>query len=322
MLQFDRRRIGCESCGSRFPYLHGTPVLLPDPNARPITHEGKLQRWEGYHACVTSLIDSLSPHHIVLDIGAGNRDISDERIIRLDVIKTPFVDVIGDAHRLPFRDGSIDVILASAVWEHLRNPFLAAQEVSRVLRPGGQVCVDCNFVFPFHGYPAVYFNCSKEGLRELFSGFDEIAAEVASWQKPSYAVEALLTEYLARFRYETPQELAFVNLIHDLGKYPIREFDRRFSEDDSARIAAGVTFLGLKPPSAADPVIGRPLLKHYSKSRELRAQFPNPHVLLNTVHPERFSTLLQWARKNSAAIIGFVEWEKGMKPFSRRLRAE
>jgi len=108
----------------------------------------------------------------------------------MDVPPAPPRGVAGDAHALPFADESFAFVHATAVFEHLRQPFVAAQEIMRVLKRGGQLIVDCAFVFPFHGYPATYSNASAEELRELFEGCGEIFAGVSPWQAPSYALRS------------------------------------------------------------------------------------------------------------------------------------
>ncbi len=45
--------------------------------------------------------------------------------------------VVGDVQRLPFPDASYDVVLATEVIEHVRQPPRAVAELARVLRPGG-----------------------------------------------------------------------------------------------------------------------------------------------------------------------------------------
>jgi SAM-dependent methyltransferase len=47
------------------------------------------------------------------------------------------VDLRADLCRLPFADGSFDVVLASHVLEHVRDDRAAIAEIWRILRPGG-----------------------------------------------------------------------------------------------------------------------------------------------------------------------------------------
>lgn len=45
--------------------------------------------------------------------------------------------VMGDALRLPFRDGSVDIVLSTGLLEHFGDPAPVVREMVRVLRPGG-----------------------------------------------------------------------------------------------------------------------------------------------------------------------------------------
>lgn len=49
--------------------------------------------------------------------------------------------VIGSGMQLPFRDGSVDVAFSSNVLEHVSDPWLMAEEMLRVTRPGGTVFI-------------------------------------------------------------------------------------------------------------------------------------------------------------------------------------
>ena len=74
-------------------------------------------------------------------------------------------DVIADAHSLPLADACVDLVLSMQVLEHLRAPWLAAAEVTRVLRPGGCFVGSVAFLKPYHGS---YFHMTHEGVRQLF----------------------------------------------------------------------------------------------------------------------------------------------------------
>ena len=49
--------------------------------------------------------------------------------------------VIGSGMALPFADASLDVCYSSNVLEHVRDPWLMADEMLRVTRPGGLVFI-------------------------------------------------------------------------------------------------------------------------------------------------------------------------------------
>ena len=48
--------------------------------------------------------------------------------------------VLGSVERLPFADGSFDLVLAYLMIEHLAEPAAAWREIARVLKPGGSFC--------------------------------------------------------------------------------------------------------------------------------------------------------------------------------------
>ena len=57
--------------------------------------------------------------------------------------------VFGSAARLPFKDSSIDLVVSTGVFHHLRSPRLVFDECYRVLKPGGEAWI-------YDGYPDVF----------------------------------------------------------------------------------------------------------------------------------------------------------------------
>lgn len=104
-----------------------------------------------------------------LDLGCGPRDQSAAleylgfRYVGLDY-STPAADLLGDAHAIPFADGSFDCVFSYAVLEHLHNPFIAFSEVARVLRPGGWFIGTVSQGEPFH---SSYFHHTPWALLAL-----------------------------------------------------------------------------------------------------------------------------------------------------------
>jgi SAM-dependent methyltransferase len=72
--------------------------------------------------------------------------------------------VCGDGGRLPFADGTFDLVTANMVVEHLPEPERQFLEIARVLRPGGR--------FVFHtpnrtGYPTLMARMVPDTVRAL-----------------------------------------------------------------------------------------------------------------------------------------------------------
>ena len=59
------------------------------------------------------------------------------RYIALDVQPTALVDVVGSGESIPFKDATFDLAIATQVFEYFEKPHEAANQVHRVLRPGG-----------------------------------------------------------------------------------------------------------------------------------------------------------------------------------------
>jgi SAM-dependent methyltransferase len=83
------------------------------------------------------------PDGRVLDIGGGTAHIKEFRpdIISADILPFPGIDVVADAHRLPFPDGSFAGIVMLDVLHHLERPIDFLNEAARLLRPGGRLAM-------------------------------------------------------------------------------------------------------------------------------------------------------------------------------------
>lgn len=107
----------------------------------------------------------------ILDVGGGLRDRAElERLgsrTVLDIEKGPGVDVIGDAHKLSFRNKSYDVIAFFMVLEHLHAPDVALRECQRVLKPGGLLLLTTVQYWHKHNWPKDYYRFTKDGLQHL-----------------------------------------------------------------------------------------------------------------------------------------------------------
>ncbi len=121
----------------------------------------------GYDLNGLSLIERY-PDGLVLDCGAGRRDVYYPNVINFEIVDYDSTDIIGVGEHLPFVNESMDAVISVAVLEHVRDPFACAREISRVLKPGGQLYCAIPFLQPYHGYPHHYFNATHQGIRRLF----------------------------------------------------------------------------------------------------------------------------------------------------------
>ncbi|HEY7373580.1 MAG TPA: methyltransferase domain-containing protein [Polyangia bacterium] len=96
------------------------------------------------------------------------------RLINVDPSPNSTASVFCDAHDLPFRDGSVDAVVAQAVLEHVADPWRCVEEIHRVLKPDGIVYAETPFMQEVHlqGYDFTRF--SHMGHRRLFRRFAEI----------------------------------------------------------------------------------------------------------------------------------------------------
>jgi SAM-dependent methyltransferase len=75
----------------------------------------------------------------IIDIGGGTAHIKAFRsdVVSVDMLPFPGIDLVTDAHRLPFRDASFGGIVMLDVLHHLERPIDFLREAARVLQRGG-----------------------------------------------------------------------------------------------------------------------------------------------------------------------------------------
>ena len=104
----------------------------------------------------------------VLDCGAGKRPVYFDNVVNFEIASMIRQTSGGVGEVLPFVDNAFNAVLSIAVLEHVKDPFLCAREIARVLKPGGDLMCCVPFLQPLHGYPHHYYNMTHQGLKNLF----------------------------------------------------------------------------------------------------------------------------------------------------------
>lgn len=88
-------------------------------------------------------LEASCPPGRLLDIGGGSAHFKSYRpdVITLDIVPFEGIDVVADAHKLPFADRTFSGIVMLDVLHHLQHPLVFLREAARVLMPGGRLAM-------------------------------------------------------------------------------------------------------------------------------------------------------------------------------------
>jgi SAM-dependent methyltransferase len=102
--------------------------------------------------------------------------------VHLDIDRCkPNLDIVADAHELPFCNECFDIVFSIAVLEHVKRPWIVAEEITRILKPGGHVILEIPFLNVIHDEED-YFRFTDKGIEILFDQdhYDVILRQVGS----------------------------------------------------------------------------------------------------------------------------------------------
>lgn len=74
-------------------------------------------------------------------------------------------------------DNKFDAVICTEVIEHVDNPFLVADELYRITKPGGKIYISTPFNFRIHGPLPDNWRFTVHGLRTLFKKFEILKIE-------------------------------------------------------------------------------------------------------------------------------------------------
>lgn len=175
----------------------------------------------------------------VLDLGSrpGLYQQLFANVVGLDMQAGSGVHVIGDAHQLPFSSERFDMILCTEALEHFHSPWIAIDEMKRVLTRGGTLILTTRFIFPIHDAPHDYYRYTKYGLRQLFRNWEisSLEAEVSTKdtmavlrQRLAFQVRFLGGHLTAAYHFLTAR---MINWLPDLTRQEYGDMARTFPEE-------------------------------------------------------------------------------------------
>ncbi|MDP8261893.1 MAG: class I SAM-dependent methyltransferase [Candidatus Ancaeobacter aquaticus] len=169
------------------------------------------QRFNVYHRNVSEIRKKFLKNNDikVLNLGCGLRQ-NASNVINIDIIYNSNVNIVSDAHYLPFADSVFDAVWFEAVLEHLKNPYQAKNEILRTLKSEGYLYLEIPFFQGEHDTPYDYQRFTMNGLRNLFGDFDIIEMQVVSG--PASALSHTLRHFLSvLFSFNTQGAYKFFN---------------------------------------------------------------------------------------------------------------
>lgn len=110
----------------------------------PAEYRSTLRRKKALGAVYQDYYDRIQRNCVpgrTLELGGGGGYLSEtvRDAVATDIVSAPWLDVVTDAHDLPFAANSFDNVVMLDVLHHLAYPRRFFAEAARVLRPGGRV---------------------------------------------------------------------------------------------------------------------------------------------------------------------------------------
>jgi len=230
----------CPRCERDFDKRRGAPIFISGSE----TVLSRLLETNPTNPNAEDHTNIIRANRLVLDLGAGNPRESEHfpNVVFHEFVHYAYTDIVSLCDRLPYKEGIFDAVISKATFEHLVRPWEMANEIYRVLKPGGLVHVDTAFMQPLHGDPYHFFNMTLEGVKEIFKRFQMVRCGIKPYQTPAYGVRMQIDVMLEHLRSEDWSR-RFKELRDSLGD----DFDNALDAKGRERLAAGVFFEGTKP---------------------------------------------------------------------------
>ena len=143
-------------------------------------------------SCSKIIKDKFEDKHLFI-LHIGGRTKQKNNIFNLNIAPNKYIDIIADAHKLPFKNNSVDGVIIVGTLPLLKAQIVI-EEIERVLKKEGLIYCTCSFLRPYQPDPIEIQRFTKEGLENLFSKFKIL--ECRSIHGPTTTLILVLQRYL------------------------------------------------------------------------------------------------------------------------------
>ena len=166
--------------------------------------------------------------------------------VNVDLFPLAGVNVVADAHDLPFPVDLFQRVECDAVLEHVKRPDQVVREIERVLAPGGFAHIVVPFCHPFHEYPKDFHRFTPDWLRELAGGLEVVAQ---GWRTgPTATLLVFLLEYVKLWFPWRPWRILVHGVLGWL-LFPLRYLDYLLFQNAKAGQIGNHCYIWLRKPT-------------------------------------------------------------------------
>jgi SAM-dependent methyltransferase len=210
-----------------------------------LAHEGRDYRTERSEESFREIFDEVGPGSLCISIGGGPMR-GHPSLVNVNIGPFANVDVVADAHHLPYADGSVDAIFCEAVLEHLARPHEAVEEMLRVCRSGASVYANTPFMQAYHGYPNHFQNFTLSGHQHLFANAGFHVRESGTAVGPVFTLFDLGGRFVSEYAPRLLRPILQVALL--ALRYLLLPLSRGLTERPNAYVLASTTYVVAQKP--------------------------------------------------------------------------